>query len=94
MERYENKHKVRVVKAHTGHPVRGSCFERDGVVGLWFNTYKGLRHDGNRDTIGRLHQTAHERWVPIRCNTPGCEFEGLVNVRWLEDLAIEAFEET
>ena len=87
------QHRVRVEHGHTGHHDRdgnraGPCFERDGAVMLFVQTW-------NRTSTSTIHEYRAAdgtrrgdgwRWLPVRCNTPGCGYRALVRVSWIEEL--------
>lgn len=91
----ETKHKVYPVRDHTGMGDGRPCFKWGDRIGLFLNTYgtasrPGLRHV-SRSTVGDRRGDGW-RWVPITCHTPGCKFEALVRVDWLEDVVADALD--
>ncbi len=90
------KHKVRILHEHTGWSDGSPCATREerGTAPLLFlNTYgkEGLQHVG-RDAVGTLRSN-WTRWVDIKCNTPGCKFDAMVRIDWIEDMISEGIRE-
>ncbi len=79
-----DSHKVRVLHPHTGWRDGDPCSEWGGRVGLFLDTYDGLQHVSRASDGTKRGEWS--RWVPIGCNSVGCEFEALVSVRWIEEM--------